>query len=468
MAKDNGFRERLLAALKAKELTQAGLAEKLDLSESAVSQWVSGKKRPGRANMVLISGLLDVRAGWLEFGEGEGPKEDLSKQRSQYIEKSAWNFRPQPVDGGREYGNANVWSIPWDISALVREAIQNSLDAANEPDLGIDVEFSIIRLENDSLEGFLSAIKWMDGDGYIGLHSHVSAAAMIKQKLGNLLKDGLNHFEQTKELILLRIDDFGTRGLTGDEFGQSHFAAFCRNNLDSRKTSEFAGGSYGLGKSVFWKASRFATVFVNSHLNESYFENGRSLKYGRMIGKSDLAWHEIKGNMYSGPGWFGATDSVNGDTRSLSIWDNQALANDLYLAREKNEMGASILVMGFHDANSDDPDNVERMADKIERAVAVNFWPAIVSGRMVARVRTLEGDEERRSMPVDPEKYEPEFVDAYKKYQRGELVDSLSMEGDVVQRYVPLSIPRRTAMPKHPELDHEAVLLVRLDKKRSG
>lgn len=468
MSSEISFENRLDKALNARGLSQKELSEALGLSSSAISQYLSGNKRPSRENIIEIARILDVPAGWLEFGEGPEPEFDLNHQREDYIVNTEWNFRPEPIDGGRDFGNANIWAIPWDINSLVREAIQNSLDAAINPQIGIDVEFSIIRLNGDELQNFLNAIKWKDTSDSIGLKSHIKATAKSEQKLGNLLKDGLDHFDDTQELILLRIDDYGARGLTGKEFGRSHFAALCRNNLDSQKASELSGGSFGLGKAVFWRASRFSTVFFNSNLEEPYKTDGKIQQHGRMIGKSDLAWHEVKDHQFSGPGWFGITEQSNGKSRPLSIWNNQALAKDTYLNRAKDDLGTSILVVGFYDSNSEDPDDVDRMADKIEEAVARNFWPSLVSGSVVVRVKIIENGTERRSMPVDAEKYEPELVDAYRKYQRGEVVDKLNEVGDVAQKFVQISIPRRTTKPKHDEVTHEAVLLVRLDSNDSS
>jgi transcriptional regulator with XRE-family HTH domain len=465
---ENLFYTRLEQALNAKDMTQAELSDKSGISSSAISQYLSGKKRPGRDSILELSKVLDVSVGWLLFGEGTEPEPDLSEQRNYYIKNTGWNFRPEPIDGGRDYGNANIWTISWDIDALVRETIQNSLDAAIEPELGIDVMFSIIRLEGNDLKDFLEAIKWNDSDQTIGLKSHIQKAAKSKQQLSNLLKDGIRHFEEKDELILLRIDDSGAIGLLGDEFGSSHFAALCRNNLDSTKISEYSGGAFGLGKSVLWRASRFATVFFNSNLKDPFLKNGKPLQRDRIIGRSELAWHEVNGERYSGPGWFGVTENKYGQNRSSSIWENQALAKDIYLDRNKESIGTSILVLGFHDSNSDDPDNIENMAENIERAVARNFWPAIVSGSVVARVKLIENGKERRSVPVDAEKYEPELVDMYRKYHKQELVDTLSLEGDVAQRVIQIPVPKRTADPKHDEITHEAMLLVRLDNEKDN
>lgn len=457
-----GFAQRLRLAIERSKYSQGEVAINLRLSKSAVSQWLSGKKRPSRENIVEIADLLGVNPGWLEFGDGREPDRDLGAQREDYRMNTAWSFRAVPLDGGRDYGNSNLWSIPWDIDALVREATQNSLDVAIEPNEGISMEFSIYRLNGDHLSRFLESIKWTDGDNYPGLRTRIEQASQSTQKLGHILRDGLNNLEETKHLILLRIDDARCRGLTGPESGESHFAALCRNNLDSRKTTHYSGGSYGLGKSVFWRASRFATVFVNSNLLEPYSVNGQEQRLSRMIGRAELPWHKIGNEEFAGPGWFGVLDTAQDRSASSSVWNNNALANDLHLTRDDRESGTSILVVGFHD-NTDDPDDPDDLAQKIEVAVAGNFWPALVAGRLSVRVSTFEGDQIRRNIPVDPEKHQLEFVQALRKFQDDDLVDHLQLEGDVAARVIPLSVPKRKVDPKHGPLDHEAILIVRRD-----
>jgi hypothetical protein len=179
------------------------------------------------------------------------------------LKNTDWFFRRTPPDEGRDYGNANVWSLPWDIDTLVREAGQNSLDVVLDPAVGVEMEFRLTRLTGADLVDFKRAVKWNGSPNVPGLYDHLQGSAKITQKLGNILRDGLDFIRETDELVLLRVDDHHTRGLVGEEFGIGNFAALCRNNLDSSKLSETAGGAYGLGKAVFSRASHFATVIFN-------------------------------------------------------------------------------------------------------------------------------------------------------------------------------------------------------------
>ncbi len=182
-----------------------------------------------------------------------------------------------------------------------------------------------------------------------------------------------------------------------------------------------------------------------------------------MIGKADLAYHMLDGRHFAGPGWCGVPRTDVDDDVVVSIWDNRAFAHDLHLDREKGATGTSILVVGFYDASSEKREDIEAIADDIEKAAAANFWPALVSGRLGIRITTQSGLSIKRRVDVDPEKYQPEFVEAYRKFKSGEAVADLRDAGDVTSRQAILRIPGRTADPKHAPVDHETVVVVRRD-----
>lgn len=439
--------ERLKQALQASRKTQEQLADAVSASQSAVSQWLSGRRTPTRANVNSAALFLDVDAAWLESGEGTGP--EVSAQREEYEAEACWQFRREPQDGGRDYGNANVWSFDPDIATLVREALQNSIDAALDPQAGVEVVFRIIRLADEDLARFLKALKWDEE-----LRGHLKASASSGQKLGKLLRDGLDALQRDNELLLLRVDDFGTQGLLGDESGEGNFAALCRNNLDSSKAAKTSGGAFGLGKAVFWRASQFATVLFRSTLSEPV--DGRA---ERLIGRADLAWHELEGSeRYAGPGWYGRCNEFAAE----SYWDNEALTSDLLLERDDNSPGTSIMVIGFHDPTGVHLE-VRQLSREIARATAENCWPAIASGQLRVAVEEHEGASPVRRSEVDPIQFVPEYADMLDKYRRGEIQDQLKEEGDVARRYVTLEVPGRKALDSpHPEREHDAIVLVRL------
>ncbi|MGB8644835.1 MAG: hypothetical protein WCF84_06330 [Anaerolineae bacterium] len=325
------------------------------------------------------------------------------------------------------------------------------------------MEFRLIRLIGADLDDFKRAVKWNGSPDVPGLYEHLQESARVTQKLGKILRDGLDFLKETDELVLLRVDDHHTRGLVGEEFGIGNFAALCRNNLDSSKLSETAGGAYGLGKAVFSRASHFATVLFNSNLNDPMSVKGSNLNEGRLIGRTDLLWHQVGNQAFAGPGWFGLRDVVESDVRAVSVWNNRGLAHDLYLDRNRDDTGTSILVVGFHDPNSDTRKSIQELSAEIAQAAARNFWPALVSGKLSVQVTTYEARERQTDVTVHAEDYHRPFAEMLRKFNAGELGDKLTNEGDVVERRIMLEIPPRKSPPKHNEIKHEAILLVRQD-----
>ena len=59
------FAERLKALTKQVKLTQAQIAEKLDISQQAYASWERGVKKPTQENLVKIAQVLNVSVDYL-------------------------------------------------------------------------------------------------------------------------------------------------------------------------------------------------------------------------------------------------------------------------------------------------------------------------------------------------------------------------------------------------------------------
>lgn len=379
---------------------------------------------------------------------------DLATDREEYLANAGWGFQKAPLER-RDYGNANVWSFDPGLDVLVREVLQNSKDAALSADKKVEVTFRIITLTGMDFHDFREALKWDH------LRPHLDASKNGKQKFNTLLRDGLEQLDGKDELLLLVIEDTGTTGLTGPERDDGHFAALCRNNLDSNKEgggAGGAGGAFGLGKAVLWRASRLSTVLFCSNLSKP--EEGKAAY--RVLGRCELAWHKTAAEDYAGPGWFGRAGEEGIKT---SYWENRTLAEDLYLSREGT--GTTTCVIGFHDASADAERKPVELAQDLVRAAAENFFPALVADKLGVRVEVYDSGQQYRdrkpafSQAVNPEAYVPAAVRMLKAYREDTAVEQLGEKKDeVAAREVVLTVPKRTADPKHTEQEHKAVLLI--------
>ena len=70
------FAERLKTLRKQVKLTQAQIAEKLDISQQAYAAWERGVKKPTQENLVKIAQILNVSVDYL-VGNSENKDDDL-------------------------------------------------------------------------------------------------------------------------------------------------------------------------------------------------------------------------------------------------------------------------------------------------------------------------------------------------------------------------------------------------------
>jgi transcriptional regulator with XRE-family HTH domain len=439
---------RLVQAVRAAGLNRTELARSVGAVPAEVSRWLKGTGTPTECQFNAMAIALGVSPDWLAHGTVPMRAADPPPDGAGIAARPIWDFRPAPRDGGRDFGNPNVWAFDPCPEVLVREVIQNSLDAAAEAGGRVEVAFRLIRLAAADKRDFLRALEFDD------LREHLEAAAAGGQKLGALLHDGLARVDD-QDLLLLVVDDRGTVGLTGPERGRGHFTALCRNNLDSNKDGA-AGGAFGLGKAVLWRASRLATVLFGSHLSRP--AEGRSDR--RLFGRCELPWHEHRKSEYAGPGWFGRPAAAGAE----SIREDDERAAALYLDREA--AGTSLCVVGFHDAASDRDRSPDDLARDLARAAARDFFPAMVAGRLAVRVEVYDGRREydgRRpswARDVEPDESVPAYARMLRAYRAGETVEQLGDDGAVASRPVALAVPERTADAGHGEQVHRAVLLV--------
>lgn len=349
-----------------------------------------------------------------------------------------WIFDASPPSGHRRGGDPSEYAFPPTLDAFVREALQNANDQSLPTGLTrAEVHFDLEDLTGRELQKFLAALDWKT------LETHLQGAAAVKS-ISKFRRFG-ETFEEPDRLTLLRVEDRYTTGLFGDEdSGESNFRALCRDSLLSHK-DEGSGGSYGLGKSVYWAFSEWSTVLFHSRLQV----DGRH----RLIGRVELPSHVAGKAAFMGPGWFGRAERVKAGERAISLWNDQArdLAKRLHLTRPDKITGTTILIVGFLDPTDDDPQDLATLRRRIRESAARFFWPAMNYPRplriFVDGEQVLESDE----------------VAAFAAtWRRREQVDArLVKPGDVVRVQIPLEVPRHRS-EKTPPTNAVCDLLVRL------
>ncbi|HEX6159034.1 MAG TPA: hypothetical protein VF111_02640 [Thermoanaerobaculia bacterium] len=248
--------------------------------------------------------------------------------------------------------------------ALVREAIQNSLDAR------IPRSRTPVRVRFRFAAGAHALHADAVREYFDGLEPHLIATAKTTHSI-------LPRHDEAVPYLL--IEDFGTRGLTGDphvdpeleppgEEKRNDFFYFWRNVGRSSK-AEVDRGRWGLGKAVFTVASRIRTIFGLTRR----FDDDRSL----LLGQSVLKTHVLDGHRVYPYGFFAHIEKKTG----LPLPFQEAIllerfADDFGVRR--TEPGLSIVVPYYRDD--------ELSLDSITRSVVQQYFYPVLRGDLLVEV----------------------------------------------------------------------------------
>ena len=243
--------------------------------------------------------------------------------------------------------------------ALVRESIQNSLDASRGEG-PVTVCFSFHPSPRRGFDPRQTIDTYLDG-----LRPHLQAGHSGLQDLPSAAEN----------LDYVLIEDYGTRGLQGDplqyddlddDLRKNDFYYFWRNIGRTRKDAADLG-RWGLGKTVFQAASRINAFFGMTVRRD----DGRTL----LMGQSVLKIHKIDGTRYAPYGYFGLFD----DELALPVDDRTALAAfaDCFLFDRIGKPGLTVLIP-YPDKEINAPD--------CARSVIKHYFFPILAGQLIVTI----------------------------------------------------------------------------------
>ncbi|OPY04602.1 MAG: hypothetical protein A4E67_02320 [Syntrophaceae bacterium PtaB.Bin038] len=277
------------------------------------------------------------------------------------MKQPVWKFRPMsrgeinvdPIEG--EFFSTEILGSLSD--AVVREAIQNSLDAGLP---GQPVRLAVTFPSADRKPPADAAARYLSG-----LRDHLEAK-------GSGLANGVD-FERPMDFLL--IEDFGTRGLAGDirdDGNQDETAAkndfyYFWRNIGRAVEGTTTRGRWGLGKTVFQAASRINSFF------------GLTVRQGEarrlLMGQSVLKIHRVNGRRYAPYGYYGRFE----DDFALPVEDPEQIdrfCSD-FSVRRALEPGLSVMIPY--------PDEEIGIESVIRSVIHQYFFP-ILSGDLVVTV----------------------------------------------------------------------------------
>lgn len=288
---------------------------------------------------------------------------------------TAWDFYPQqPTDpihnpiSGEFFSTEAVGNV---ADALIRESLQNTLDARKRHEDG-SRQPAQVRIFLSEASGALSAARARRWFGL--LWPHVMAP-------GNGLRDQPAPIDPCSFLVF---EDFGTIGLTGnpEEYRvidgvTNHFLNFFRAEGHSDK-GERDRGSWGVGKTVFPRASRISSFFGLTVRSDDHKH--------LLLGRSILKYHRVDGQSYKSDGYFGRRRQ---DGFMLPTDDAATLAefrHDFSITRHA-ENGLSIVVPWCETTRENDMSR-----EKVVAAVLRGFFYPILMGHLSVTITTPAGD----------------------------------------------------------------------------
>lgn len=216
------------------------------------------------------------------------------------------------------------------FDSLVRESIQNSLDAVDNQDQPVRVLFDIKLID----------LHYCDSLQFSQLNNHLKASQ-------------INCMPFTKQTPFITIEDFNTKGLEGKN--KEDFLR--KENITSK---DKGGGSHGIGKIVFNAVSPIRTFYAYSEFSadENLFE-----------GISTLKSHNLNGQEYRPDG------SINIEV------------NDIFVKKTfKRTKGIKGLSIAIPYSNKDTLMIFDEDLKIIRESIVRHFYMSILENKLIAEV----------------------------------------------------------------------------------
>lgn len=265
-----------------------------------------------------------------------------------------WTFKKSgPLDSNRRSKLDEFFSSQNAATSVVRESIQNSLDASrDEKDSNVVVRFTLSEHPWDAIAGFAGTT-----DAGLTLDDHTGCPDL----------DRYSKSFAGKTLRCLAIEDYGTKGLTGstdkdDAHSGSNFVGFWWNEGITGK-GVGTRGSHGVGKTTLTRVSDMSTFWA---LTKRADDDQTFL-----IGFANLPFHRLKERSYLGYGRFGISVADNhGVDRFMPIVDEAVIAKfGAVFGLDRLDCGLSVLIPAV--AQSIGHDSI------LQAVIEDYYWPIL-------------------------------------------------------------------------------------------
>lgn len=269
-----------------------------------------------------------------------------------------WHFLPQ---SGRDRGLNNAMAQNFKenpYSALVRESIQNSLDAVFDESRPVEIEISFSNLNHRNYPNFFE------------LREHIKGCKDFWEDSDNRYASMEEYLEKSTYNLLgyIHISDSNTKGMeyrsdNDKKNNNSPFYAFVQSEGNSYKEGQQTGGSFGFGKAAYFQISPISTLLISTLTTSGQYV---------FEGVSQLCTHNYKGEKVCDVGFY---DNNNG--KPIVEFE------DIPQRFRRNKPGTSFYIIGYQGEKSE---IIGEMIPEILRS----FWYAIYSNKLVIKISNFE------------------------------------------------------------------------------
>ena len=303
-----------------------------------------------------------------------------------------WNFPGNnygQITGISEAGIETFKGLP--IASLAREVCQNSLDAVDNMDNPVYMEFEKIEINNENIPGFEELKEAIEKCYEYGVEQNNS-------KTIKFFKKAINSVE--KNVSILRISDYNTKGLLGSdkENENSPWRKLVKSNGVSDKEGS-SGGSFGIGKSASFACSKIRTIFYRT-----LDKNGITAAQGISKLISFRKEKDLTGDMTNGTGYYGQVER-NGAVKSIELLDEMNV---------RDKVGTDIFIYAF--------DGDETWQSDIITELLESFLLSFYKGVLEVKVGETIINKENLEFLIN--KYSGDYSESYYKV----LTDSETLE----------------------------------------
>ncbi len=275
-----------------------------------------------------------------------------------------WIF---PSNNGGEVAGFNHASIDTfngtKLFSVVRETIQNSMDARVDKEKPVRVSFTLTDVDKSKAVGINELVPFLQAAEETARSQQSETHKSVK-----FFEHAVQAINGAKKIPVFTISDFNTCGLEGDydetdpKFKVGKWYALIKGSGLSQKATDGALGSFGHGSKAPFAASSLRTVFYYSQISK----NGKT--ESRFQGKSilqSLRMEDLK--MTQGTGYFSTSDKCDPILDSnIPPW-----IKDL---RESSGKGTGTsIVIPFPDLGSE----VDDFWQEVQISIIHNFYLAI-------------------------------------------------------------------------------------------